>query len=68
MSLWLLLFLPGTLGLLAALLFLSEWAEARFLSPRSLILGAVRARHNAPEHVEAFVVRQLDRLLSDYRP
>jgi hypothetical protein len=64
-SLWLLLTIPGTLGLLAAVLSLSAWAESQFLSPRSLILGAVRSRHNTPDHVETLVARQLDRLLRD---
>ena len=63
-SLWLLT-IPGTLGLLAVVLFLSAWTESHFLSPRSLILGAVRSRHSTPEHVETLVARQLERLLSD---
>lgn len=55
--------IPGTVLLLAAILALSAFAEQRFLSPRSLILGAVRARHNTPEYAEAFVARQFDLLL-----
>lgn len=60
---WLIAAIPGTLVLMAALLALSGFVEQHFLSPRSLILGAVRARHNTPEYTEAFVARQLDLLL-----
>ncbi len=60
---WLLLVIPGTIALLTAILFLSALAEQRFLSPRSMILGAVRARRNTPEHAEAVVAREFERLL-----
>ncbi len=60
---WLIAAIPATLALMAALLALSGFVEQHFLSPRSLILGAVRARHNTPEYTEAFVIRQLDLLL-----
>ncbi len=60
---WLLLAIPGTIALLTAILFLSALAEQRFLSPRSMILGAVRARRNTPEHAEALVAREFERLL-----
>ncbi|MGH9179143.1 MAG: hypothetical protein ACRD0N_11410 [Acidimicrobiales bacterium] len=61
---WPLLAIPGTCALLALLLFMSAYAEQRFLSPRSLIRRAVRAR-NTPEFAEAFVARQFDRLLRE---
>ena len=60
---WLLVLIPATVGLLTAILFLSALAEQRFLSPRSMILGAVRARGNSPEHAEAVVAREFERLL-----
>ncbi len=60
---WLLVFIPGTIALLAAILFLSALAEQRFLSSRSIVLGAVRARRNTPEHAEAVVAREFERLL-----
>ena len=65
---WLLVFIPGTVALLAAILFLSALAEQRFLSPRSVILGAVRARRSTPEHAEALVAREFDRLLRRQEP
>jgi hypothetical protein len=67
MSAFLLLFVPGTIALLATVLFLSALAEQRFLSPRSMILGAVRARRSTPEFAEAFVARQSERLLRPRR-
>lgn len=60
---WWLLAVPGTSLLLGAILYLSAVAEERFLSPRSLILGVVRARRNTPEFAEAFVARQFERIL-----
>ncbi|MDP9072523.1 MAG: hypothetical protein M3N68_14815 [Actinomycetota bacterium] len=60
---WLLVFIPGTIALLTAILFLSALAEQRFLSSRSIVLGAVRARRNTPEHAEAVVAREFERLL-----
>ncbi|HEX2039165.1 MAG TPA: hypothetical protein VHF47_05455 [Acidimicrobiales bacterium] len=67
MSGWPLLVIPGTLLLLAAVLYLSALAEERFLSPRSLILSTVRARRTSPEYAEAFVARQFERLLREYQ-
>lgn len=61
---WALMAVPGTVLLLAAVLYLSAVAEQRFLSPRSLILGVVRARRSTPEFAEAFVARQFELLLS----
>ncbi|HEX2064277.1 MAG TPA: hypothetical protein VHE80_07630 [Acidimicrobiales bacterium] len=60
---WVFVFVPGTVALLAAVLFMSALAEDRFLSPRSLIVGAVRSRRNSPEHAEALVVREYERLI-----
>ena len=60
-----LLAVPGTIVLLAAILYMSAFADRRFLSPRSLILGVVRARGNSPEFAEAFVARQLERILRE---
>ena len=60
---WLIAAIPGTLLLLAGLLALSALVEQHFLSPRSLILGVVRARRGTPEYAESFVARQLDLLL-----
>lgn len=68
MAAWLLITIPGTLVLLSVLLFLSAQAEERFLSPRSLLLQASRARWNSPEYAEVFVARQAEQLLRDYRP
>ena len=59
----LLMFVPGTVALLAAVLFLSALAEERFLSSRSLIVGVVRTKGNTPEYAEAFVAKEFDRLL-----
>lgn len=67
MSAWLLLSIPATPLLLGAVLLLSAQAEERFLSPRSLILSATRARRNSPEYAEAFVARQFERLLREYQ-
>ena len=60
---WLLVLIPATIALLTAILFLSALAEQRFLSPRSMIMGAVRARRNTPEHAEAVVAQEFERLL-----
>jgi hypothetical protein len=62
---WFLLAVPGTCVLLAAILHMSAVAEQRFLSPRSLIRGVVRARRNTPEFAEAFVARQFERILRE---
>ncbi len=68
MSAWPLLAVPATLLLLAAVLYLSAFAESRFLCPRSLIVSAVRTRRTTPEYVEAFVARQYERLLQESQP
>lgn len=62
---WLLAAVPGTVMLLAAILALSALAEQHFLSPRSLILAAVRSRRSTPEYAEAYVARQFELLLRD---
>ncbi|MGQ0520659.1 MAG: hypothetical protein ACT4PX_05865 [Actinomycetota bacterium] len=63
-TVWALLAVPGTCLLLSLILLMSAVAERRFLSPRSLIRRAVRAR-NTPEFAEAFVARQLETLLGE---
>jgi hypothetical protein len=63
MTLLALLFIPGTLALLMALLFLSALVEERVLSPRALILRVARTNAATPEHAETFVAREFERLL-----
>ena len=67
MSAWLVLASPGALLLVSFVLFVSALAEQRFLSPRSLIVSATRARRNTPEYAEEFVAKQFDRLIRDYQ-
>jgi hypothetical protein len=67
MATWLVLGIPGTPLLLAALLYLSGKVEERLLSPQSLVLSATRARRTSPEYAEAFVASQLDRLVREHR-
>ena len=62
-SLFALLFIPGTLALIMGLLFLSALVEERVLSPRALILRVARANAATPEHAETFVAREFERLL-----
>jgi hypothetical protein len=64
-TIWWVLAVPATLALMALLLFLSGLAEQRFLSPRALILGAMRTRRNTPEYTEEFVAKQFERLLRE---
>jgi hypothetical protein len=59
----LLLTIPAALAILSGLLAVSAFVEQRVLSPRSLILSAVRSRRSAPEFAEAFVAREFERLL-----
>jgi hypothetical protein len=40
------------------------WFEQRMLSPRSIILHSARSRHARPEHVEALVQVEAERLLA----
>jgi hypothetical protein len=60
---WELLFVPASLALVYSLLFVVSWFEQRVLSPRSLILHSARSRGTRPEHVEALVAAQSQRLL-----
>jgi hypothetical protein len=61
---WLLLLsIPGTLLLLVVLLYLSDVAETRIVSPRALILRAVVGRRTSPEQAEVLVAAEVERLL-----
>ena len=60
---WSLLLIPGTIALLAVILFLSDVAETRIVSPRALILRAVTGRRTTPENAEALVAAEVERLL-----
>jgi hypothetical protein len=60
---WELLFVPASLALVYSLLFVVSWFEQRVLSPRSLILHSARSQGTRPEHVEALVAAQSQRLL-----
>jgi hypothetical protein len=57
------LVVPLALLAVSLLLVATSWLEAHFLSPRALILGAVRARGGRPDHVETLVSRQCALLL-----
>ena len=59
------LLIPLSLALLCGILALSAFVEERVLSPRSMILSAARARRTGPEYTEAFVARQVERLLQN---
>jgi hypothetical protein len=63
MSLYALLFVPAALILIPGLLFLSALVEDRVLSPRALIFRVARNDSASPEHAEAFVAREFERLL-----
>jgi UPF0716 family protein affecting phage T7 exclusion len=62
-----LLLVPGSLVLVFALLLLVAWEETHVLSPRSMILWAVKVQ-NTPEHAEQMVAREIDRLLAEPGP
>jgi len=63
---WLLLLtIPVAFGIPCALLFVSAAVEERVLSPQSMIRSAALARHGPPEHAEAFVAREFERLLKN---
>jgi len=68
LCMWSLLFIPGTLALLVAILLLSDLAETRVVSPRALILRAVTTRSASPERAEALVVAEAERLLRTQAP
>ena len=59
---WNLLLVPLAPVLVMATLLLTEWLERRFLSPRYLIVRAVKTR-NTPEHAERMVAAEYERLL-----
>jgi hypothetical protein len=61
----LLLVVPGALLALAALLVMTAVVEQRVLCPRSMILSTARAKHASPEYAEAFVAKEVERLLRD---
>ncbi|HEX7166558.1 MAG TPA: hypothetical protein VF230_06225 [Acidimicrobiales bacterium] len=61
----LLLGLPAAFILVIGVLALSSMLEERVLSPRSMIVSAARARRSAPEFAEAFVAREVERLLRE---
>lgn len=63
----LLFVIPMCLLLVGGLLFLSAEVERRVLSPRSMIISAVRARRGSPEIAEGLVAREFERLLRDYQ-
>ncbi|HVL93169.1 MAG TPA: hypothetical protein VM264_07480 [Acidimicrobiales bacterium] len=56
--------IPFTLVILAAVLALSAVAEQRVLSPRAMVIRVVRARRTSPDFVEAFVARECAPLLA----
>lgn len=67
MSAWALLSIPGTLLLLALVLFLSDLAENRVVSPQALIVRAATGRRTHPDQAEALVAAEVERLLKrDY--
>ena len=63
MGAWGLLSIPGTLLLIALLLILSDWAEDRVVSPQALIVRAAKGKRTPPEHAEALVAAEVDRIL-----
>ena len=63
MPAWTLLSIPATFVLLALVLYLSDVAETRIVSPKALILRAVSARRTSPELTERLVVAEVERLI-----
>ena len=58
-----LLAVPGTAVLLIGLLVLSAVVEEKILCPRALIVRVARGGSTSAEYTEAFVTREVDRLL-----
>jgi hypothetical protein len=54
---------PAALAVIGGLLWLTVAFERRVLCPRSMILSTARARHVSPDYAEAFVAREVERLL-----
>ena len=62
-----LLFIPGALIVIAAILLGTAWLESSVLSPRSLIAYTVRTRSRiSPEDVERLVAAQSEQLLGPF--
>ena len=57
--------IPGTLVMLGLLLFLSDLAENRIVSPQALIVKAAKGRGTSPERAERLVAEEIDRLLGN---
>ncbi len=56
--------IPATVLLLAAILVWSAMAERRVLSPRALVFMVVQARHTTADFADAFVARECRHLLA----
>jgi hypothetical protein len=59
---WSVLLVPVAPALVLAMLVLTEWLERTLLSPRSIIVRAVKTR-NTPEHAERLVAAEFERLV-----
>ena len=65
MGAWGLLSIPGTLLLLAWLLYFSQLVEERVVSPRALIVRVATGRRLPPERVEVVIAAEVERILSN---
>ena len=66
MPAWLIPIVIGAaFAIMVAVLWMSAWVESSILSPRSMILSAVRSRRTTPEYSEAMVAREFERLIRD---